>query len=153
MLLRLSRRWMRGACWYQQYLSACLKVGYISEVNVNWISWKILYVTYVQKGVQLVTKVCYYLEFSYIYKHLIINKKALCLIAEGCTPGVDIINWASIIYAVLFSYGFHKPVNSISVPVLSHLRSWLLSLENMYIYMSKSKLKLTCHKLSPMAAH
>ena len=34
-----------------------------------------LYVTYVQKGVQLVTKVCYYLEFSYIYKHLIINKK------------------------------------------------------------------------------
>lgn len=42
-------------------------------------------VTYVQKGVQLVTKVCYYLEFSYIYKHLIINKKALCLIAEGCT--------------------------------------------------------------------
>ena len=43
---------------------------------------------YVQKGVQLVTKVCYYLEFSYIYKHLIINKKALCLIAEGCTPGI-----------------------------------------------------------------
>ncbi len=33
-------------------------------------------VTYVQKGVQLVTKVCYYLEFSYIYKHLIINKKS-----------------------------------------------------------------------------
>ena len=32
-------------------------------------------VTYIQKGVQLVTKVCYYLEFSYIYKHLIINKK------------------------------------------------------------------------------
>ena len=27
-------------------------------------------------GVQLVTKVCYYLEFSYIYKHLIINKKS-----------------------------------------------------------------------------
>ena len=50
------------------------------------------YVTYVQKGVQLVTKVCYYLEFSNIYKHLIINKKALCLIAEGCTPGVDITN-------------------------------------------------------------
>ena len=49
-------------------------------------------VTYVQKGVQLVTKVCYYLEFSYIYKHLIINKKALCLIAEGCTSGVHIIN-------------------------------------------------------------
>ena len=37
------------------------------------------------------TKVCYYLEFSYIYKHLIINKKALCLIAEGCTSGVHII--------------------------------------------------------------
>ena len=49
-------------------------------------------VTYVQKGVQLVTKVCYYLEFSYIYKHLIINKKALCFIAEGCTSGVHIIN-------------------------------------------------------------
>ena len=45
-------------------------------------------VTYVQKGVQLVTKVCYYLEFSYIYKHLIINKKALCLIAEGCTSDI-----------------------------------------------------------------
>ena len=27
-----------------------------------------------------------------IYKQLIINKKALCLIAEGCTPGVNIIN-------------------------------------------------------------
>ena len=49
-------------------------------------------VTYVQKGVQLVTKVCYYLEFSYIYKQLIINKKALCLIAESCTSGVHIIN-------------------------------------------------------------
>ena len=49
-------------------------------------------VTYIQKGVQLVTKVCYYLEFSYIYKQLIINKKALCLIAEGCTSGVHIIN-------------------------------------------------------------
>ena len=48
--------------------------------------------TCVQKGVQLVTKVCYYLEFSYIYKHLIINKKALCLIAEGCTSGVYITN-------------------------------------------------------------
>ena len=47
-------------------------------------------VTYVQKGVQLVTKVCYYLEFSYIYKHLIINKKTLYLIAEGCTSGVYI---------------------------------------------------------------
>ena len=49
-------------------------------------------VTYAQKGVQLVTKVSYYLEFSYIYKQLIINKKALCLIAEGCTSGVHIIN-------------------------------------------------------------
>ena len=48
--------------------------------------------TYVQKGVQLVTKVCYYLEFSYIYKHLIINKKALCLIAEGCTSSVYLAN-------------------------------------------------------------
>ena len=60
-------------------------------------------VTYVQIGVQLVTKVCYYLEFSYIYKHLIINKKALCLIAEGCTSGVHITNCLSVIYAVLFS--------------------------------------------------
>ena len=60
-------------------------------------------VTYVQKGVQLVTKVCYYLEFSYIYKYLIITKKALCLIAEGCTSGVDIINWLSVTYVVLFS--------------------------------------------------
>ena len=58
--------------------------------------------TYVQKGVQLVTKVCYYLEFSYIYKHLIINKKALCLIAEGCTFIVHITNWVSVTYAVLF---------------------------------------------------
>ena len=61
-------------------------------------------VTYVQKGVQLVTKVCYNLEFSYIYKQLIINKKALCLIAEGCTSGVHITNCLSVIYAVLFSY-------------------------------------------------
>ena len=61
-------------------------------------------VTYVQKGVQLVTKVCYYLEFSYIYKHLIINKKALCLIAEGCTSGVHITNCPSVTYAVLFSH-------------------------------------------------
>ena len=60
-------------------------------------------VTYVQKGVQLVTKVCYYLEFSYIYKHLIINKKALCLIAEGCIPGIHVTNRLSIGYAVLFS--------------------------------------------------
>ena len=28
------------------------------------------------KSVQLVTKVCYYLEFSYSYKQLIINKKS-----------------------------------------------------------------------------
>ena len=66
-------------------------------------------------------------------------------------------NGVSAIHTSLFRhihiYGFHKPVNSISVPVLSHLRSWHLSLENMYIYMSNSKLKLTCHKLSPMAAH
>ena len=60
-------------------------------------------VTFVQKGVQLVTKVCYYLEFSYIYKHLINNKKALCLIAEGCTLGVHITNCLSVTYAVLFS--------------------------------------------------
>ena len=60
-------------------------------------------VTYVQIGVQLVTKVCYYLEFSYIYKQLIINKKALCLIAEGCTSGVHITNCLSVTYAVLFS--------------------------------------------------
>ena len=49
------------------------------------------------------TKVCYYLEFSYIYKQLIINKKALCLIAEGCTSGVHITNCLSATYAVLFS--------------------------------------------------
>ena len=55
-----------------------------------------------QKGVQLVTKVCYYLEFSYIYKHLIINKKALCLIAEGCTLGAYIIICVVIGYVVLF---------------------------------------------------
>ena len=52
-------------------------------------------VTYVQIGVQLVTKVCYYLEFSYINKHLIINKKALCLIAVGCTSGEYITKKAS----------------------------------------------------------
>ena len=33
-----------------------------------------------------------YLEFSYINKHLIINKKALCLITEGYTSGVHISN-------------------------------------------------------------
>ena len=44
-----------------------------------------------------------YLEFSYIYKHLIINKKALCLIAEGCTPIVHITNWLLICYAVLLT--------------------------------------------------
>ena len=65
-----------------QYVTRCITVSHKFT----------LYVTYVQKGVQLVTKVCYYLEFSYIYKHLIINKKALCLIAEGCTPCVHITN-------------------------------------------------------------
>ena len=34
---------------------------------------------------------------------MIINKKALCLIAEGCTPGVHITNCLSVTYAVLFS--------------------------------------------------
>lgn len=62
-----------------------------------------------QKGVQLVTKVCYYLEFSYIYKHLIINKKALCLIAEGCTPGVHITNLVTIGCVVLFSLCVELP--------------------------------------------
>ena len=51
------------------------------------------------------TKVCYNLEFSYIYKHLIINKKDLWLIAEGCTSGVHIINWITITYVVLLSFG------------------------------------------------
>lgn len=68
-----------------QYVTRCITVSH----NVHKFT---LDVTYVQKGVQLVTKVCYYLEFSYIYKQLIINKKALCLIAEGCTPGVHITN-------------------------------------------------------------
>ena len=68
-----------------QYVTRCITVSH----NVHKFT---LDETYVQKGVQLVTKVCYYLEFSYIYKHLIINKKALRLIAEGCTPGVHIIN-------------------------------------------------------------
>ena len=40
--------------------------------------------------------------FSYIYKYLNINKKALCLIAEGCTFIVHITNWVSVTYAVLF---------------------------------------------------
>ena len=79
-----------------QYVTRCITVSH----NVHKFT---LNVIYVQKGVQLVTKVCYYLEFSYIYNHLIINKKALCLIAEGCTPGIHITNWVSIIYAVLFS--------------------------------------------------
>ena len=69
-------------------VTVCHTVYHVSH-NVHKYT---LDVTYVQKGVQLVTKVCYYLEFSYIYKHLIINKKALCLIAEGCTPDVYIIN-------------------------------------------------------------
>ena len=74
-------------------LISCITVSH----NVHKFT---LDVTYVQKGVQLVTKVCYYLEFSYIYKHLIINKKALCLIAEGCTPGVHITNKVLMTYAV-----------------------------------------------------
>ena len=77
-----------------QYITRCIT----ESQNVHKFT---LDVTYVQKGVQLVTKVCYYLEFSYIYKHLIINKKALCLIAEGCTSGVDIIDWISATYEVL----------------------------------------------------
>ena len=80
-----------------QYVTRCITVSH----NVHKFT---LDVTYVQKGVQLVTKVCYYLEFSYIYKQLIINKKALCLIAEGCTPGVHITDCLSATYAVLFSY-------------------------------------------------
>ena len=48
----------------------------------------------------LTTKICYYLEFSYIYKQLIISKKALCLIAEGCMSGVYIIDWISATYEV-----------------------------------------------------
>ena len=76
-----------------QYVTRCLTESH----NVHKFT---LDVTYVQKGVQLVTKVCYYLEFSYIYKQLIINKKALCLIAEGCTSGVDIIDWISATYEV-----------------------------------------------------
>ena len=57
-------------------------------------------VTYVQKGVQLVTKVCNYKKLTYIYKNLIISKKANSLIAEGCTSGVDIIDWISATYEV-----------------------------------------------------
>ena len=68
-----------------QYVTRCITESH----NVHKFT---LDVTYVQIGVQLVTKVCYYFEFSYIYKHLIINKKALCLIAEGCTSGVHITN-------------------------------------------------------------
>ena len=67
-----------------QYVTRCITESHIVHKFT-------LDVTYIQKGVQLVTKVCYNLEFSYIYKHLIINKKALCLIAEGCTSGVHII--------------------------------------------------------------
>ena len=68
-----------------QYVTRCITVSH----NVHKFT---LDATCVQKGVQLVTKVCYNLEFSYIYKHLIINKKALCLIAEGCTSSVYITN-------------------------------------------------------------
>lgn len=76
-------------------VSRCITVSH--NVHIFTID-----VTYVQKGVRLVTKVCYYLEFSYIYKYLIINKKALCLIAEGCTSGAHITNCISITYVVLF---------------------------------------------------
>ena len=76
----------------------------IRPVGVNLNQEMTLDVTYVQIGVQLVTKVCYYLGISYIYKQLIINKKALCLIAEGCTFGVHITNCLSATYAVLLSY-------------------------------------------------
>lgn len=69
------------------------------------------------------TKVCYYLEFSYIYKQLIINKKALCLIAEGCTSGAHIINWLSIDYAVLFSKDIAKyePDNKLYIEEIFNL--------------------------------
>ncbi len=75
-----------------QMMSRIVTVCHTVYHGVHNVHKFTLDVTYVQKGVQLVTKVCYYLEFSYIYKHLIINKKALCLIAEGCTPGVHITN-------------------------------------------------------------
>ena len=79
---------------------------WLTEILIDILSHNVhkftIDVTYVQKGVQLVTKVCYYLELSYINKHLIINKKALCLIAEGCTPDVHITNCLSVTYAVLF---------------------------------------------------
>ena len=39
-----------------------------------------------------------------IYMRLSINKKAFCLIAEGCIFIVHITNWVSIAYAVLFLY-------------------------------------------------
>ena len=53
-----------------QYVTRCITESH----NVHKFT---LDATCVQKGVQLVTKVCYYLEFSYIYKHLIIKKKPL----------------------------------------------------------------------------
>ena len=81
-----------------QYVTRCITESH----NVHKFT---LDATCVQKGVQLVTKVCYNLEFSYIYKHLIINKKDLWLIAEGCTSGVHIINWITITYVVLLSFG------------------------------------------------
>ena len=85
-----------GCHAFSQYVTRCITESH----NVHKFT---LDVTYVQKGVQLVTKVCYYLEFSYIYKQLIINKKALCLIAEGCTPVVHITNLATTTYTILFS--------------------------------------------------
>ena len=39
---------------------------------------------------------------SRIFISIWLSKKALCLIAEGCTPGVHITNWLSIYYMVLF---------------------------------------------------
>ena len=80
----------------RQPLDGSTVCTWLTEILIDILSHNVhkftLDVTYVQKGVQLVTKVCYNLEFSYIYKHLIINKKALCFIAEGCTSGVDTTN-------------------------------------------------------------
>ena len=56
-----------------QMMSRIVTVCHTVSHNVHKFT---LDVTYVQIGVQLVTKVCYYLEFSYIYKQLIINKKS-----------------------------------------------------------------------------
>ena len=69
----------RGTIGKTRYPEICRNINE-KEIGLSFL------LLYVQKGVQLVTKVCYYLEFTYIYKQLIINKKALYLIAEGCTP-------------------------------------------------------------------